>query len=292
MSAETTDGGQLRRAATVKKDDSILLQIQGRDCTAIEVKYHKQCYRKYTSFLRRGRGSEDQSESTISSKRLYEESFNIFSEEFVKEKIIKDEGIFYMKKVKNAFVNIVARVEDVDATNYKTSRLKARMQERFPQLVFFTPHSRNKSEIVYCNKMKGSNIVEKVAYDETSQSPLAETREESDEQHGTVETTLKDVYTTALFLKAELERKRNINGTRPPVASDINNDNVRELVSPVLFNFFSWVLGFSGEPEDADYVQLDEEETVKVFSVCQDLLSVYSGGKPSHQDENELKADF
>ena len=52
MSAETVDGGKLREAATKKDDQSILLQIANNDMVALEVKYHKCCYDKYTSFLR------------------------------------------------------------------------------------------------------------------------------------------------------------------------------------------------------------------------------------------------
>lgn len=212
---------------------------------------------------------------------MYEKSFDVFSEEFVKAKIIKDEGIFYMKKLEKAFVNIVARVEGLDASNYKRSRLKERMQKHFPQLVFFVPRSRNKSEIVYCGNVKASSIVEEVVQGETSQSSSADNEEETYCLFGPPKTLKRDVYNTALFLKGELESKRNVKwyDTWPPVASEINGDNVRKLVSPALFNFFAWVLGFSDEPEDTDYVGLDEKEAVKVFSICQDLLNVYSGGK-------------
>ena len=42
MSAETV-------AATRKADESILLQIADKDMVALEVKFHKRCYEKYTS---------------------------------------------------------------------------------------------------------------------------------------------------------------------------------------------------------------------------------------------------
>ena len=32
---------------------------------------------------------------------------------------------------------------------------------------------------------------------------------------------------------------------------------VKTLVSPLLFNFMAWMLGFSDDPEDADYIELD-----------------------------------
>jgi hypothetical protein len=35
-----------------KKDADLLLQFTLKDCVAAEVKYHKSCYKKYTSILR------------------------------------------------------------------------------------------------------------------------------------------------------------------------------------------------------------------------------------------------
>ena len=37
---ETIDCGRLREAAERKKDEAILIHIRGKDCVAIEVKYH------------------------------------------------------------------------------------------------------------------------------------------------------------------------------------------------------------------------------------------------------------
>ena len=87
MSAETVDEGKLREAATKKDDQSILLQIANKDMVALEVKYHKRCYDKYTSFLK----------ETEQHDFKYEKSLDVFCEEFVKEKLIKQENVFYMK---------------------------------------------------------------------------------------------------------------------------------------------------------------------------------------------------
>ena len=38
--AETIDCCRLREAATRKNDESISIHIRGKDCVAIEVKYH------------------------------------------------------------------------------------------------------------------------------------------------------------------------------------------------------------------------------------------------------------
>ncbi len=189
------DGGQLRRAATLKSDDSILLEIQGKDCVALEVKYHRQCYAKYTSLLR-----HQKDEETTSSKpsHLYEKSFDTFCKQFVQTEIIENEGIFFMNKIKDVFANIVKEEENVDASNYKTSRLKQRLQTKYPQLVFHATKRRNKSEVVY-----------------TSQSSCTDTDNDVDET-GTSKSKAavggvapKDLYEVALTLRMTLEENKD-----------------------------------------------------------------------------------
>ena len=72
----------------------------------------------------------------------------------------------------------------------------------------------------------------------------------------------------------------------PPVASDTSDESVRIVVSPLRFNFISWLLGYSDEPQESGYVDMDEELAVKVFSVCQDL--VYNSSKGRSQTPKSL----
>ena len=72
----------------------------------------------------------------------------------------------------------------------------------------------------------------------------------------------------------------------PPHASDITGENIRKLASPFLFNFMAWILGFLDDPEDADYIELDEQTTSKIFSLCQDL--VYISNKRKVQTPKSL----
>ena len=41
----------------------------------------------------------------------------------------------------------------------------------------------------------------------------------------------------------------------------------------------AWVLGFSDEPAVTDYLQTNEKETIKILSICQDLVYVFNRGK-------------
>ena len=65
MLAETIDAGLLRTAAEEKKDERILMQIWGKDCVALEVRYHKVCYSNYTKFLTRETKKQSVAERTV-----------------------------------------------------------------------------------------------------------------------------------------------------------------------------------------------------------------------------------
>ena len=56
----------------------------------------------------------------------------------------------------------------------------------------------------------------------------------------------------------------------PPVAADINGANVKKL-------------GFSDDPEESKYVNLEEDRSLKLLSVCQDLLYIFNSGKTQTQ---------
>ena len=281
VTAETISAGRLREAATIKSDESILIHIADKDCAALEVKYHKQCYKQYTSFLR------DEPKSDAKQLCKYEEAFGIFCETFVNEKIIQKGKIYFMNKVREKFVRTVEQVEGVDASNYKKCRLKERLRERFPNLVFHTPKERNKSEIVFAECLSKGNVAESFLKenDETSQSEI----DSSDEGQNTnrnklnaddKKATLKDIYYVALTLR-EILRSPTASWYEswPPLASDITGESVKKQVSPLLFNFVTWLLGFSNEPEDVEYVEVEENVAVKVFSICQDLVYVCNKGR-------------
>ena len=84
----------MRNAATLKGDESILLDIQGKDCVALEVKYHRRCYERYTSFVRHNSITSNTSAKPCAK---FQESFNIFCEEFIKTKIIEEENNLHGK---------------------------------------------------------------------------------------------------------------------------------------------------------------------------------------------------
>jgi hypothetical protein len=96
-------------------------------------------------------------------------------------KIIKGQEIYDMKRVKEEFDKTVARVENLDASSYKTFRLKRRLKNTFPQLVFHTPNSRNRSDIVFAECLDRGKVAETFM----SQEQKSDSEETEDEIHET-----------------------------------------------------------------------------------------------------------
>jgi hypothetical protein len=213
-------------------------------------------------------------------------SFESFCE-YVKQEVVDGHNIVYMSRLKDEFLKRVRAIDKEDASNYKAFRLKKRLQDRFPQLVFHKPRRRFTSEIVYAEDMSQGAVAERSLNSE-EQNDLDKMDDDEDEEGEVTEApriddreiTLKELYAVALGLKENI-RSASASWYEqwPPLASDITGENVRKIVTPRLFNFIAWVLGYSDEPEECEYVDLDEELVVKVFSICQDLIYNSSRGK-------------
>ncbi len=153
MLAETIDAGLLRTAAEKKNDERILVQIRGKDCVALEVRYHKVCYSNYTKFLTRETKERSETEKSTS---VYEKSYDVFCKKVIETEVIGNKQIKYMNELLEKFVTIARDTENVDASKYRAFKLKQRLIKSYPQLVFCVPKMRNVSEIVYVENLDSS----------------------------------------------------------------------------------------------------------------------------------------
>lgn len=144
---ELVNGGRILEQAINEQNTRILRLIQHQDCVALEVKYHATCYLNYTRPLTRKANKQKDD-------RHYTESFKKFCKDIVEEKLIKEEKAWELVALKKKFVQIVAEVEKVDASSYKTNSLKGRLQSTYPCLRFARPKNPNESDIVYANSFR------------------------------------------------------------------------------------------------------------------------------------------
>ena len=80
------------------------MKIRDKDCVAIEVRYHKQCYTNYTRFLNCPRSATN--------AEVYENAFSIFCKEVIEREIIEKKEIKYITE--KMFVSTVMEHEGLD----------------------------------------------------------------------------------------------------------------------------------------------------------------------------------
>ena len=78
----------MEKAATLKNDESILLHIRGKDCVAIEARYHKNCYQRYTKCV--------SNKSRDPGPTLYDRAFEEFCTRIIEPRIIKNKEILFL----------------------------------------------------------------------------------------------------------------------------------------------------------------------------------------------------
>ena len=86
---ETIDAGKLQKAAEKKNDENILIHIKDKDCVAIEVCYHKTCYKNYTRFL-----SKPHVDKAMDS--VFNTAYKLFCKEIIDDRICKNREIFFI----------------------------------------------------------------------------------------------------------------------------------------------------------------------------------------------------
>ena len=155
---------------------------------------------------------------------IYEEAFAYFCEEVIEKEIIGNKQIRYLQDLLKKFVNIADKIENVDASNYRSNKLKQRLQKKYPELVFCTPKVRSVSEIVFVENLTSMELVEE-------HMKVAEKSE--DEEHDSEEETnfgnkgktdfeadeLKILYNSAIIIRQRIQDNPSLDLPWQPLAS-------------------------------------------------------------------------
>ncbi|KAL2077854.1 hypothetical protein ACEWY4_027358 [Coilia grayii] len=135
------------KAAELKDDHSILINIKDKDCVAIEVQYHKSCYQQYTKFLSKpARPEREQNEP------MFDVSYNLFCERIIRQRLLVNQEVLKMGQLRKTFIKLVML--------QTTDTLKKRLTRDFPQLVFYTPTKRNICKLVFAETLSTETLVD------------------------------------------------------------------------------------------------------------------------------------
>ncbi|XP_030844828.1 uncharacterized protein LOC115925295 [Strongylocentrotus purpuratus] len=254
---------------------------------AVEVRYHKLCYREFVRCV----SKEDQLDTDAESMNVYSASFSELAS-IVQKRIVQGKELLRLTTLKQMFIKIAKREEGVDVSGYKTTRLKKLLKDAFPELLFVSPRKKNESDIVMTSEMEGVALAEQAVQDqststsEDSQSSCDEepTQISTDAQHG----QLRTLFHASQILKESIQsactkHREQVKWT--PVASDLSLQSAEEATPSMLFNFLSWVLDASEDLELSGFVRTGVDEKRKLLSICQDVMYMNCKGKvifPKH----------
>jgi hypothetical protein len=138
----------LFKAATLKTDETLLCKIQGVDCIAKELKYHKTCFLSYTRILK----NRDTAENCDTNPCYIH--YKTFCKTVIESRIILNCEIMHINKLNKIFRDIIMNNEPelLDKIHTISNRqLKRWLVKDYPQLIFVKPKQRNLSELVLCN---------------------------------------------------------------------------------------------------------------------------------------------
>ena len=269
MTCETKSGGQLLNAAMMKQDERLLLDIRDKDLVAIEANYHKSCYLRYTKVVHKPQTKGE-------SSQLYEKSYQSFCCKVIEERIVKGKEILRLTKLNKLFKKEVQDVEGIDASSYKSGRLKARLRRSYPVLCFCKPSRQSESGIVFVETLDIEEVVEDVVKDVTSED--SESSESILDQTSRTTQPFRELFHAAQEMKASMSDVKT-NTTWPPIANDMTADKINELIPTKLYNFLAWCTGVSEDVNESEKALVPDESHRRLLAVAQDLIYIRSKGK-------------
>lgn len=271
-----TNDNLLLSAAISKKDENLLLVLRCNDMVAMEVKYHRSCYKRYTKGLTKKRPDPIPGDKN-------QESFKEFCTEIIEKRIMEQKEILRMNKLTEIFVKKVLEKEGIDITGYRNFSLKKRIQKLYPSIHFIKRSKVTDCEIVLC-EAAADNVCHLINISNSS------TETDESEQSGASylplnHNILRDLYSSALILKSIICDHSKLPTCWPPNACDLSLDAALKIVPSELFNFLAWCSGASEDVTLECFVDVDNDIKRKILSIAQDIIYISFSGRrqtPKH----------
>ncbi|XP_055487438.1 uncharacterized protein LOC129694708 isoform X8 [Leucoraja erinacea] len=274
MQCETKQGGQLMTAATMKKDEALLLHIRDRDLVALEARYHKSCYQRYTRVVI----DFAQDCKQDNQQQVYEKSYSSFCKRVIEKRIIHGKEILRLAKLNRLFISEVREVEGLDASSHKTGRLKARLKRSHPLLCFTRPFRQVESEIVFVESLVDEELVEGVVEDNSTEGSDSSAIVGDNQQEGS-----SPHHPREMFHAAQTVQNSIINATNhiqwPPTSEDTTLHTAEQIVPDDLYNLLAWTTGASNEPKESGKVDVPDQMHHRLLSIAQDIMHLKSEGR-------------
>ena len=273
-------GDTLLIAAKIREDNRLIISLEGQDYIAIEVRYHRTCYQRYTHIKELDNLLERCEEIASEEGSHYDITFKAVVRKVQEEAIdgleilkMTDLCTFYVGQLKELGLNI---------SGYRSEKLKNRLIKHFDDTIYFWhPRYRSESEVVFSNEVPEGQIVE---------AGLLSTEEKEynisfKDLHSNHDLE-RNVFQCTKLLRSYI-KETTLEGMKfPPSQEDINEEAAP--LPDMLYNFPGWLLSQSDECKELNkgkITTLSARMHHKVVSIAQDIVFIASNGSkltPKH----------
>ena len=268
-----TAGESLVNAAKIRGDQRLLVALDGQDLIAIEVCYHRSCFRRYTN-VKISEESRDQTDEDET--QIYDDAFQELKNE-VEIQLFQSLDVLTMSSLRAKYVELLSR-RGVNNPGYRSEKLKARLKRSFGGKVgFWHPRHRSEAELIYYDEVPKGQVVES-GYHRSFEGEMCNDDED--------EKAVNHIYHCAKTARAAL-LNHDIRMPWPPCATDLNQVDVA--LPPVVYNLLAWILT---EDKDTQPIENTKRVTINdpavhrlILSIGQDLIYNISKGRqktPKH----------
>ena len=280
LNMTATGSALLLKAAEIRDDRRLLLQIQGQDTIAIDIKYHKSCYVQYVRPGALAKLEEQNCDDEDIAGKSYNRAFGSIRE-YVNDTVLKEGKAIKMSELLERYIRNLSQ-EGVNAPHYRSSKLKNRLVKSFGNsLSYHQPLDRSQSEIVYSSHVTTGEVVETIVNTSVEQwedeNGIEEvTAEEKDEEK------YLQVYRTAKMIRSLVTDMKPVMAW-PPTEDDLDCSDT--LVPDLLYNMFAWICSSDVGYCNKRVCGVSAEVRRIVLSLTQDLIHCVSRGRiktPKH----------
>ena len=162
LNMTATGSASLLKAAQIRDDRRLFLQIHGQDTIAMEIKYHKSCYVQYVRAGALAKLEEQNCEDEDIASESYNRAFSNIREYVINNTVLKERKAVKMSELLQCYIRKLSQ-EGVSAPSYRSSKLKNRLIKSFgSRLSYHQSLDRSQSEIVYSSHVTTGEVVETV----------------------------------------------------------------------------------------------------------------------------------
>ena len=280
LNKTATGSASLLKAAEIRDDRRLLLQLQGKDTIAIGIKYHKSCYVQYVRPGALAKLEEKNCEDEDIASESYNRAFSSIRE-FVKDAVLKGEKAVKISELLERFVSKLSE-EGVSAPSYRSSKLKNRLIKSFGnRLSYHQPQDRSQSEIIYSSRVTTGEVVETIASTSGEQWKDEDGTEEVPPEAKANEKYFH-VYHAAKMIRSLLTEMKPVMSW-PPTEDDLDCSD--SIVPDMLYNMLAWISSSDVEYCNKRVCGVSPDVHRIVLSLAQDLIYCVSRGRiktPKH----------